>query len=174
MKAKTIITLGALSGLAIWLGFKIKDAMKLTDIDFAPSSKPFQFHSLKSGIAKFVLNLIVDNPSAINLELKSLVVEAFYKNTYLGRVSPAKVVLNANSKSPVSLPMDVITSKLVPFVTDLTTRGRIDVTFKVLATLSVLGKEIEVPYDLTIDIKDALREYLRGGNAFQQMAAKLI
>lgn len=159
---KKLFAFASIAGVLALLGFsKYKDVSKLKYISFAPGPKPFTFVELKNGFGKFVIRLFVTNPSVITIDIDKILVEAWYKGTYLGVVNLKKVVINASGKTPLALPIEIISSKLLPFAKDFLTTGKIPVDFKLAATIDAIGSSFVVPYEMTIDVKEALREYLK-------------
>jgi LEA14-like dessication related protein len=162
MTPKKILLTAAIIGITAKLGYdKYKDILKLKNIQVAAGEKPFRFIDVRNGVAMFVIGLTIRNPAPIALDLNKLVVEAWYNKIYLGKVSNDKIVLAADDHSALNLPLEIITNKLLPFAKDFLTKGKIPVEFRVTASVKILGSYFTVPYTYSLDIKDALRDYLK-------------
>jgi len=163
MKKNTnLVTLGIISGILAWIGFnKYKNAEKLKDIDVSPADRPFTFTGFGKNVVKCFVNLVIDNPSSLKINIDKLTVEAYYKGNYLGRVSPVKVILNPTAKSPISLPLEILVSKIVMMGKDVLTQKKFEILFRCFITFNVFDYELAIPYNITIDIKEQLNEYMK-------------
>ncbi len=161
-KNTTLVTLGIIGGLLAWIGFnKYKDAEKLKDIDVSPADRPFTFTGFGKNVVKCFVNLIIDNPSSLKINIDKISVEAYYKGDYLGRISPVQLILNPSVKSPISLPLEILVSKIAMMGKDILTQKKVEILFRCFITFNVFDYELAIPYNITIDIKEQLNEYMK-------------
>jgi hypothetical protein len=103
----------------------------------------------------------MENPSKININLSNVIVDAFYKDTHIGRVLPMSVTLKASGKTPLNLPLQINESKILTLAKDIFSQNKVEVIFKCLISFKALGYVATIPYDLKIDIKQQLMEYVQ-------------
>ncbi len=159
---KKIIAAISLTGLLAWLGIgKIREVKKLQEISFGAGSPPLALQALSQDVASFFINLVVTNPSPVTIKLDELIIEMWYKGSYIGTMQKTDVAIQAKRHNNLSLPVQIVNSKMLPFAKDFLTVGKIPVRFVVAAKLNVWGATHTVPYEYTMDVKEALRDYLR-------------